>query len=95
MEAGVSVYPNPSNGSFLIELGDGYGRPGDSDVLHIAAFNAGGRLVSEFEIAWGLDDLGLRQTVEAGLPGEVHSGVYFLRIAFGERVFSEKLCVVR
>ncbi|MEZ5173180.1 MAG: T9SS type A sorting domain-containing protein [Bacteroidia bacterium] len=79
----VSVYPNPSNGSFTIRL-----QP-EADVNQpIEVYNHLGQLVEKIEVAFSKD----HPTVEITL-NDVVDGIYFVRVFDGSEYHHKRILV--
>ena len=77
---GFSILPNPSDGSFTIDLTN----LTDDEVIHLEVFNVDGRLVYS-NIFENQNTIGITHLFD--------SGIYQVRIIAGDRVMTQKLIV--
>ncbi len=67
-----SVYPNPADGRFSVDV-----RSDRRQFLRASLYDAAGRLVSRWDVGW-IDDAGVRTVLWDG--GDLAGQLYFLRI---------------
>ena len=80
-EATVTVYPNPSNGIFKIEMEDVTGQMADGDI---EVYNSLGKLVFSSELHTTTYTLDLRSKSK---------GIYFIKVITDDRVYSQKVII--
>jgi hypothetical protein len=84
-DSNISIFPNPSNGSFNIMLGEG------NFAGKLKIFDIAGRLINQFSI----DEASLQWNCTDFERRRVASGVYFVLIESGNRKISKKMMLLK
>ncbi len=82
--SGLSVYPNPNKGQFIVDM-----KLLEAQDIKVTVISGIGQVIDELEFA---NTKELHQSIDMGSGSE---GLYYLRIIAGDEVFTRKVIVVR